>query len=215
MKQPQAKTTSFATQLKAYKGLIDADIAAYSRVVEKTTLQRFGVPARVEVDAFLSILSRGGKRIRGALTMLGYEMSGGTDQKMILQAARAVEMIHAYILIIDDIQDRSSLRRGGPTAHMMLADYHRQRRLSGDSAHFGMSVALNAANSGNHAAQAILANLDVDAVHKQAVEQVVDAEHDQSSKHTSQHSAPEARLLTLRLNQRSANLTEGQAQQQQ
>ncbi len=37
-------------------------------------------------------------------------------------------MIHAYILIIDDIQDRSRLRRGQPTVHEALADYHRKLR---------------------------------------------------------------------------------------
>ncbi|GAC1390563.1 MAG: hypothetical protein NVSMB46_00540 [Candidatus Saccharimonadales bacterium] len=152
----------FKTKLKAYKALIDADILSYSKKIQKSTLQHFGADARLEIDAFLSILQRGGKRIRGALTILGYEMSGGTDQKMIIQVARAVEMIHAYILIIDDFQDRSAVRRGGPTAHVLLANYHRAKHLSGDADHFGASIGINAALSGNHAAQMILANLNID-----------------------------------------------------
>jgi geranylgeranyl diphosphate synthase, type I len=150
----------FLAKLNAYKSQIDEDIADYSKHVRVITLQQYGANARLESDAFLGILSRGGKRIRGALTMLGYEMSGGQNRAMILQVARAIEMLHAYILIIDDIQDRSSVRRGGPSAHIMLADHHRHNHLAGDSGHFGMSLALNAALAGAHAAQMIMANID-------------------------------------------------------
>lgn len=163
----------FKDQLKAYKQVIDADISAYSKHVQQATLQQYGVYARVECDAYLDILQRGGKRIRGALTMLGYEMSGGTDKAMILQAARAIEMIHAYILIIDDFQDRSTMRRGSKTAHVMLADYHRQHKLAGSAEHFGVSIAWNAALVGNHAAQMILANLNTDAELRMKVVSIV------------------------------------------
>ncbi len=150
----------FQKKLTAYKTAIDEDIEAYTKHVQKTTLQQYGKNARMEVDTFLSILERGGKRIRGSLVMLGYEMSGGTNQQMILQVARAIEMMHAYILIIDDIQDRSIIRRGGPAAHIMLADHHEKHELAGDSDHFGVAIALNAALAGAHVAQMIIANLD-------------------------------------------------------
>jgi geranylgeranyl diphosphate synthase, type I len=154
-------TDLFTAKLAEYKELIDADIDTYSKQLERETLQQFGVNARLAVDTYLSVLARGGKRIRGALTMLSYEMCGGTDQKMIIQAARALEMIHAYILIIDDFQDRSGIRRGGPTAHVLLGNYHRRHELANDSDHFGASIAINAALSGAHAAQQILAELPV------------------------------------------------------
>ncbi len=153
---------TFTRQLTSYKTRLDEDIAAYAKTIQKSTLQNYGADSRIAVDAYLEILSRGGKRVRGALAMVGYEMMGGTDEKMILAAARALEMIHAYILIMDDIQDRSLTRRGGPTAHRQIADYHRNHHLSGDSDHFGVSVALNAMGIGNHAAQVIVANLTVD-----------------------------------------------------
>lgn len=164
MKQVDAEKDMllFKKKLSAYKQLIDDDIAEYVKNTEKTTLQLYGANARLATDAYLSILQRGGKRIRGALVILGYEMSGGTDQQMILQAARAIEMLHAYILIIDDIQDRSVVRRGGPSAHILLSDHHRAHRLADDEQHFGVSIALNSALLGNHAAQMILANLDTE-----------------------------------------------------
>lgn len=150
----------FKTKLNGYKELIDKDIADYCKYVETTTLQQYGASARLISDAYLDILKRGGKRIRGALVMLGYEMSGGKDRAMIVQAARAIEMIHAYLLIMDDIQDRSLTRRGGPTVPVMLADYHQKHHLAGDAEHFGIAMALNAMGIGNHAAQMIMANLD-------------------------------------------------------
>lgn len=158
-----AQVSTFPAKLQKYKQTIDADIEAYAKQLERHTLEQFGANSRLEIDAYLQILRRGGKRIRGALTMVGYEMAGGTDTRMILQAARAVEMLHAYILIVDDFQDRSAVRRGGPTAHKLLAQHHRTNELAGDSEHFGASIALNAALSGAHAAQQVLAHLDVDA----------------------------------------------------
>lgn len=161
MTKTAATTTPFAEKLAAYKQLIDEDITRYSAAVRSTTLATYGRNAELEIEAFLNILKRGGKRIRGALVILGYEMSGGTNQKMILHAARALEMFHAYILMIDDIQDRSAQRRGGLTAHIALADYHRSQKWTGDSQHFGISIALNGALAGAHAAQTILTGLDV------------------------------------------------------
>lgn len=158
-----ADTEIFRAKLTTYKTLLDADIAAYCKQVQKSTLQNYGAHARLGIDAYISILERGAKRIRGALTMLGYEMSGGRDADMILQAARAVEMVQAYILVVDDFQDRSDTRRGGPSAHKILADYHSQHRLTGEAQHFGESLAINAALAGNHAAQMILANLETEA----------------------------------------------------
>jgi geranylgeranyl diphosphate synthase type I len=163
MPRPQIAndTALFTEQLARYKAAIDADILAYCKQLQQQTLKEFGANSRLEVDAYISILQRGGKRIRGALTMVGYEMAGGTNRQMIIKAARAIEMLHAYILIIDDFQDRSQVRRGGPTAHKILAREHSRQEWGGNSEHFGASIALNAALSGAHAAQEIITQLVV------------------------------------------------------
>ncbi len=164
MSDASAAEKHFAARLGAYKQAIDDDIAEYARHIRDVTHSQYGsTVADIDADVFLDILTRGGKRIRGALVMTGYEMCGGTNQQMIVQVARAIEMLHAYILIIDDIQDRSSLRRGKPTAHKMLATYHRKHHLQGDEVHAGISLALNAALAGAHAAEMILANVAADA----------------------------------------------------
>ena len=67
----------------------------------------------------------GGKRIRAALCFLGAYGS----EELALPAACAVEMIHAYSLIHDDLpcMDNDDFRRGKPSCHKSL------RRSSGSS----------------------------------------------------------------------------------
>lgn len=63
-------------------------------------------------------LFAGGKRLRPALTLWACELCGGTIDKA-LPAACALEMIHTYSLIHDDLPaiDNDDLRRGQPTCH--------------------------------------------------------------------------------------------------
>lgn len=151
----------FKTNLAEYKRAIDVDIEEYCAQVNKRTEQTYGKHSRIVSDAYTNILKRGGKRIRGTLTIVGYEMCGGIDKKMIIQAARAIEMMHAYMLVIDDIQDRAATRRNGPTVHKLLEAEHANNKWRGDREHTGVSLALNAALLGSHGAQMVIANLDV------------------------------------------------------
>lgn len=160
IKHQQSDTAYFQKQLHAYQQRLNQEIQQYAKQARKQVLQSYGSNARLETDAYLAILERGGKRIRGSLTLLGYEMCGGKDSQMIIKAALAVEMMHAYILIIDDIQDHSQTRRGGPSAHQQLAQYHQQKQYAQDDYHFGISIAMNAALAGAHQATIELALLD-------------------------------------------------------
>ncbi len=58
--------------------------------------------------------ARTGKRLRPLLCLLACEAVGG-DWSQALAAACALELVHNYSLVHDDIQDRSLLRRGRPT----------------------------------------------------------------------------------------------------
>lgn len=148
-------------RLTDYKEIIDEDIKRYSEELLRNTEHEYGGYSKETVESFTSILARGGKRLRGALVMASYEMLGGTDQKMAVQAARAIEMIHAYVLMIDDIADRSLMRRGGPSAHIIMRDYHGQKNLRGEKNHFGESMATQAALIGGYLAEQIIDDLHV------------------------------------------------------
>lgn len=157
----ELKNNDFATVLASYKEKIDEDIARYSKELEAQTYEEFGQYPLEAVKVFTSILSRGGKRIRGALTMYSYELFGGNDPSVALKAARAVEMLQAYILMADDIQDRSDTRRSGPTAHQMIASYHRDHHFSDGAEHFGESIAINGFLIGLHSAMSSMTTLNV------------------------------------------------------
>ena len=63
-------------------------------------------------------LLAGGKRLRPILVMLGARAAGGREED-VLGVACAVEFVHTYSLIHDDLPglDDDDLRRGRPTAH--------------------------------------------------------------------------------------------------
>lgn len=64
-----------------------------------------------------------GKRFRPVLTLLSAE-AVGADPKTVLPFACAIEFIHAYSLIHDDLPalDNDSLRRGKPTCHVKFGE---------------------------------------------------------------------------------------------
>ncbi|GAB4491400.1 MAG: polyprenyl synthetase family protein [Saprospiraceae bacterium] len=62
------------------------------------------------------ILALGGKRLRPALLLMGYELFRD-DVEQALPAAWAVELFHNFTLMHDDIMDAAPLRRSQPTVH--------------------------------------------------------------------------------------------------
>ena len=67
-------------------------------------------------------LASGGKRLRGALCVLAYRTLDGRAAEPIHQVAAAVELVHTYSLIHDDLpcMDDDDLRRGRPTLHRVF-----------------------------------------------------------------------------------------------
>ncbi|MEE0969989.1 MAG: farnesyl diphosphate synthase [Clostridia bacterium] len=94
--------------------------------VEKYTADTFGLPDSDidEVsDAMKYSLFAGGKRIRPYLVLSFCRLFGGSDAGAIPFAA-AVEMIHTFSLIHDDlpVMDNDDLRRGKPTNHKVYGE---------------------------------------------------------------------------------------------
>ena len=85
--------------------------------LENYLKQSDGCPARLADAMRYSVLAPG-KRLRPVLTLLAAEAVGG-QPKTVLPAACAVELVHAYSLIHDDLpaMDNDDLRRGLPTCH--------------------------------------------------------------------------------------------------
>jgi geranylgeranyl diphosphate synthase type II len=81
-----------------------------------------GCPDKLAEAMRYSLLA-GGKRLRPILVLMANEAAGGADDNA-LPAAAAVEMIHTYSLIHDDLpaMDDDDLRRGRPTCHKAFGE---------------------------------------------------------------------------------------------
>ena len=80
-------------------------------------------PQKELLDAMRYSLLAGGKRIRPVLTLKFCQAAGGTEEDA-LDFACAVEMLHTYSLIHDDLpcMDNDDLRRGKPTCHKVYGE---------------------------------------------------------------------------------------------
>ena len=152
---------TFEAQLSRYRDTLEPHITALCERLEREAGDGFGEFSRQTIEAYTSVLHRGGKRIRGALVLVAYQMCGGRDVQSVMPVATALEMLQAYLLILDDIYDYSDTRRGGPTAHIMMRDLHKKQGWEGDSLHFGEAAAGLAALVGSHTAMAEIAKSDV------------------------------------------------------
>lgn len=74
-------------------------------------------------DAMSYSLHAGGKRLRPILCLASADAVGG-DRAMALPAACAIELIHTYSLIHDDLpaMDNDTMRRGRPTLHVVAGE---------------------------------------------------------------------------------------------
>jgi geranylgeranyl diphosphate synthase type I len=64
------------------------------------------------VDELERLLRSGGKRVRPTLCYWGFRAAGGQDGDEILRPAAALELLHTFALIHDDVMDDAELRRG-------------------------------------------------------------------------------------------------------
>ena len=62
------------------------------------------------------VMSAKGKRIRPILTMLSCDALGGKIDDVV-NVATAIELLHNFTLVHDDIMDQDNLRHGQPTVH--------------------------------------------------------------------------------------------------
>ncbi|WP_099251548.1 polyprenyl synthetase family protein [Mycobacterium sp. shizuoka-1] len=83
----------------------------------------------------------GGKCLRSTFMYLGWLCAAPPDDAA-LTATGSLELIHAFALLQDDVMDNSPSRRGRPSAHIQLADWHGKRGLAGSSQRFGESAAV-------------------------------------------------------------------------
>ena len=115
-------------------------------------------PALAElVGEIAELVGAGGKRLRPAFVQWGHRATGAAPDPAVVHPAAAVELLHTFALLHDDVMDRSATRRGRPTAHVALADGHRAAARGGDADWFGASAAILAGDLADVWADELLA----------------------------------------------------------
>ena len=90
------------------------------------------------------IVDRGGKSWRSYAALACCDAVGG-DSRRYVQWLAAPELLHVGSMVVDDVQDRSQRRRGGPTAHLI----------------YGEAKAINAGTAAYFIAERVLADNDL------------------------------------------------------
>ncbi|MEN3046271.1 MAG: polyprenyl synthetase family protein [Candidatus Hydrothermales bacterium] len=75
-------------------------------------------------EAMRHLILAGGKRVRPIITYEAYKVCGGEKDEEIIPPACAIEIVHTFTLIHDDLPaiDNDDLRRGVPTVHRVYGE---------------------------------------------------------------------------------------------
>ena len=116
------KRTAFDAWMRTRLDAVEAALGAHVRA---------DAPAGLGLAMRYGVLD-GGKRLRPLLVLAAAQAVGG-HAEAAMRAACAVELIHAYSLIHDDMpcMDNDVLRRGKPTVHVQFGEAHAM--LAGDA----------------------------------------------------------------------------------
>ena len=116
--------------LSEYAALVNARLEAIPAVIEEGRFEIGQMPWLLSQSMRYSLCA-GGKRLRPSMLLAAVELLGG-DISDALDFACAVEMIHTYSLIHDDLpgMDNDTMRRGRPTNHVVFGEG--QAILAGD-----------------------------------------------------------------------------------
>jgi geranylgeranyl diphosphate synthase type I len=95
------------------------------------------------IEALRRFVLDGGKRLRPAFCHWAFVGAGGDPaDPAVIDAGAALELLHAFALLHDDVMDGSQLRRGRMTVHVDFAARHVAAGALGEARRFGEGVAI-------------------------------------------------------------------------
>ncbi len=95
------------------------------------------------LDALRDLVGAGGKRLRPAFCHWAFVGAGGDpDDQVAIDAGAALELLHSFALVHDDIMDGSDRRRGQPAVHRAFIDQHDRAGWRGQARRFGEGAAI-------------------------------------------------------------------------
>jgi geranylgeranyl diphosphate synthase type I len=145
--------------LSRVAGLVEARLESFfEEVASNPTSTIFGtLPASPLLDQVRALTMRGGKRLRAVFLVQSAKLfdPDAEQQPSVIDAAAAMELLHTYFLIHDDIMDDDEMRRGGPAVHVALAEQF-------GSVAFGQGLGILAGDLAEGLKQILLVNMDVE-----------------------------------------------------
>ncbi|MFH1888468.1 MAG: polyprenyl synthetase family protein [Candidatus Omnitrophota bacterium] len=106
--------------LLGIKNRIDGELKKYIGNIDRGySLKKISPLLYNNIKEFIS---REGKRVRPILFILGYRGYSDRTPEGLYRAAVSLELLHDFLLVHDDIIDKSDTRRGKPSMHAMLND---------------------------------------------------------------------------------------------
>ncbi|MDQ4006350.1 MAG: polyprenyl synthetase family protein [Actinomycetota bacterium] len=122
-------------------GRVDRELERFV-AAQRAALDR--VDARVDplLAEIQRVIEAGGKRLRPLFCCLGHMAAGAEVGEEAIRAASALELLHTFAIVHDDVMDRSASRRGVPATWVHLAEEHRSERFVGDSGAYGIAAAV-------------------------------------------------------------------------
>lgn len=106
-------------ELEKYANEINKKLEIYYKNKTIRIGSRFPIVKKIN-NIINEFILRGGKRIRPFLVYCGYKCIGGKNKGEILNASLCLELLQSFLLIHDDIVDKSEVRRGGLTVHKKI-----------------------------------------------------------------------------------------------
>lgn len=95
------------------------------------------------LNSLKQLVLAGGKRLRPAFCYWTYVGAGGDpDDSAIIDAGAALELLHSFALVHDDVMDDSRQRRGNDSVHVQFEKTHANESLGGEARRFGEGVAI-------------------------------------------------------------------------
>lgn len=152
----------FGTLLAAFRERFEARLCGW--LAARRRAAEAELPEELElVDAVADLAAAGGKRLRPALIHFTHLACGGRAVDAAIELGLAVELLHTYLLVHDDVMDHAAVRRGRPAAHVRFAALHRERGWHGDGDDFGRSLAILAGDLAHSWAVELFAGADAGA----------------------------------------------------
>ena len=136
--------------------LLEAESARWSAL---------GADAVEPLSSLTRMVLAGGKRMRPAFCYWAFVGAGGDPADgRVIDAGAALELLHCFALVHDDVMDASVRRRGLPSVHADFATRHREAEWRGESRRFGEGVAVLVGNFAFVYADLLMAGMPDDAV---------------------------------------------------